>query len=58
MYITKTFFDTSTSKTILQQMAEWLNKQDGPEVIHVHDDGYKAEVLVKVREARKVSDIS
>lgn len=39
-------------------MAEWLNKQDDPEVIHVHDDGYKAEVLVKVRETRKVSDIS
>ena len=58
MYITKTFFDTSTSKTILQQIAEWLNKQDGSEVIHVHDDGYKAEILVKVREARKVSDIS
>lgn len=55
MYITKVFKDDKVSA--LNQLAEYLNNQDAPEVVHIRDNGCAIEVLVNVREARKVSDI-
>jgi hypothetical protein len=47
----------SKKVSALEQLAEYLNSQDAPEVVHVRDNGYEIEVLVKVREAREVSNI-
>ncbi|MEE3415262.1 MAG: hypothetical protein VZR53_07825 [Prevotella sp.] len=47
----------SKEVSALSQLAEYLNSQDAPEVVHIRDNGAAIEVLVKVREARKVSDI-
>ena len=47
----------SEKVSALNQLAEYLNNQDAPEVIHIRDNGYEIEVLVKVREAREVSSI-
>lgn len=47
----------SEKVSALNQLAEYLNNQDAPEVIHIRDNGYEIEVLVKVKEAREVSYI-
>lgn len=47
----------SEEVSALNQLAEYLNNQDAPEVIHIRDNGYEIEVLVKVKEAREVSYI-